>query len=213
MAYEASPNIITSAYRRLAPSAEPEERKPGQKPERREFHSFTVNSGTNLSTVFTNMLEVLNATEIIKKELSFCQFTALKLMIDEGLNYTEIAKYLGCHRETAKQYVDHALMLIVEQIRLTAEKQRDLEAKQIPPVPPDFEKKYQKLIDRVSSEAPVSVSVKKMSPTQDLKPVEVSTSIATVKPASPKRCPKCHGTLYRDEDGDLACICGYRFYR
>ena len=101
MAHEGIPNTITSAYRRLAPSTVPEERKPGQKPERREIHTFRINQGTDLSVVFANMLEVLRAEGIVKNEIPLVQLKAARLKIIGGLTYIEIGKELGCHRDAA----------------------------------------------------------------------------------------------------------------
>ena len=124
MAHEGIPDYISSVYRRLAASEVVKSGKRGKKLERREIHAFKMSEN---NAVFLNMLECFRIERGINREIPWIQMEASRMMIDLGLNYTEIGKRLGCHRDTAKQYADRVLTLLVERLRQEAEKQAKLE--------------------------------------------------------------------------------------
>jgi DNA-directed RNA polymerase specialized sigma24 family protein len=168
MAHEGIPNTISTIYHRLAASTVPEKKKPGQKPERRELHTFKINDHTDLTVVFLNMLEVLSAEGKVKKEIPWIQLKASRMKILQDMTYIQIGKELGCNRVTIRQYVDRVLTLIVDQVKTDARREKDREVR---PVPADWEgafKKYQQAAPD-SSEAIILERVRAKLPAQ-LKP-------------------------------------------
>ena len=125
MANEGVPDYITSAYRRLRASEPPKPRKKGEKPERREFHTFKF---SDRDIVFLNMLESLRVTIAVGVELPWAQGEACKMKILQGKTYVGIGKALGCDRSTARRYVDKALTRMVERVRQDAEEQAKRDA-------------------------------------------------------------------------------------
>ena len=123
MANEGVPDYITSAYRRLRASEPVKLLKPGEKPERREFHTFKMTTGDDLSVVFINMMEAICVATAVSMELPWAQGEACKMRILQGKTFTEIGKALGCDRHTASEYVDRILTLMVERVRQDAEEQ------------------------------------------------------------------------------------------
>ena len=128
MANEGVPDYITSAYRRLRASEPPKPRKKGEKPERREFHTFKMTDDDDLSVVFLNMLEALRVSIAVGVELSWAQGEACKMKILQGKTYVAIGKALGCDRGTARRYVDKVLTRMVERVRRDAEEQAKRDA-------------------------------------------------------------------------------------
>ena len=127
---------ISAVYRRLAASQTPEARKPGEKPERREIHSFTMTKNDELSNVFVNVLEAVRVAKIVSNQLSWLHLKACRLRIVEGKSYEEIAEILKCHRDTASIYVSVALDSMINQVRQDAEAQDKMERSSTPVSPP-----------------------------------------------------------------------------
>ena len=123
-----SPDCISSAYRRLAASEPVKLLKPGEKPERREQHTFKMTDDDDLSVVFLNMLEALRVSIAVGVELPWAQGEACKMKILQGKTYVGIGKALGCDRSTARRYVDKALTRMVERVRQDAEEQAKRDA-------------------------------------------------------------------------------------
>jgi len=130
MANEGVPDYISSVYRALAAQEIVKPRKPGQKPERREFHTFKMTDRNDLTVVFINMLEALKVALAVGWELPWVQTEACKMRILQNMTYIEIGKALRCDRHTAKGYVDRALTLMVERVKRDAQEQAKLDAKE-----------------------------------------------------------------------------------
>ena len=122
------PDYISSVYQRLRASEPIPPRKKGEKPERREFHTFKMTTGDDLSVVFINMMEAICVATAVSMELPWAQGEACKMRILQGKTFTEIAKALGCDRSTARRYVDKALTRMVERVRQDAEEQAKRDA-------------------------------------------------------------------------------------
>ena len=130
MAGEGIPDYISSVYRRLAASEPPKPRKKGEKPERREYTTFKMTTGDDLSVIFINMLETICLATAVSVELPWAQGEACKMKILQGKTYIEIGKALGCHPDTANSYVDQVLTRMVERVRRDAEEQAKRDSKQ-----------------------------------------------------------------------------------
>jgi len=87
------------------------------------YFKMTQGGEDELTILFTNMLEALFYSIETGKGLSFRQRRACQLRFRECKSYYKIAKILRCHRDTASDYVEQALMMMVEKMREDSEKE------------------------------------------------------------------------------------------
>lgn len=105
MAINPQPRTVSSFYSGLLPDSLVIQAHPTVLNHRTDVVSMTKGDSSDLTTVFTNMLEVLFYMTEASKESGYRQHIATRLFLFHGKSYEEIGKLLGCHEKTAVEYV------------------------------------------------------------------------------------------------------------
>jgi len=102
MAVNPQPRTVSSFYAGLLPDSFVIQAHPGTLNHKTDTMTMTKGDSSNLTSTFTNMLEVLFYMTEASKDSGYRQHQATRLYLFHGKSYEEIGGLLGCHVNTVR---------------------------------------------------------------------------------------------------------------